>query len=89
VDLAEALRRDRRVALGVSTRSLVQAVGALQVWAMSQGRDFVSPRDVKALAVPLFSHRLDLTPGVKDAAQIVTECVTPIIESMTRKTLVA
>ena len=33
VDIAQALRKDRRVALGVSTRSLIQAMPALQVWA--------------------------------------------------------
>jgi MoxR-like ATPase len=87
VDLAAALRKDRRVALGISTRSLVQAIPALQARAMLSGRDFVSPRDIKALAVPLFSHRLELAPGVKDADAVVIDCATPIIEAATRRTL--
>ena len=89
VDAAEKLRNDDRVALGISTRSLVLALPALQVWAMVHGRDFVSPLDVKTLAVPLFSHRLDLPPGVDNAEEIVTECVAPAIERATRKTLLA
>jgi MoxR-like ATPase len=87
VDIANALRQDRRVALGVSTRSLVLALPALQARAVMVGRDFVSPQDIKALAVPLFSHRLTLVPGFKDADTVVTECVTPIVEHMTRRSL--
>jgi MoxR-like ATPase len=86
-DVCEALRKDRRVLLGISTRALVLAVPALQAWAMLHGRDYVTPRDLKALAAPLFSHRLKLTPGVPDADAVVAECVAPVVEAYTRKTL--
>ncbi|MDR3636242.1 MAG: AAA family ATPase [Isosphaeraceae bacterium] len=89
VDVAEALRKDKRVALGISTRCLVLAIPALQVWATIHGRDYVSPRDLKALAVPMFSHRLELAPGVNDPNTVVAECVLPVIERVTRKSLKA
>ena len=63
------------------------ALPALQVWAVLQGRDYVTPLDVKTLAGPLFGHRLDLLPGVKDADLVVQECIRPIIEKVTRRTL--
>jgi MoxR-like ATPase len=87
VDIAQALRKDRRVALGVSTRSLIQAIPAMQAWALVQGRDFVSPRDVQKLAAPLFSHRIELVPGAKNADDVVMDCVNPIVEKVTRKTI--
>ena len=87
VDISMALRHDRRVALGVSTRSLVLAIPALQTRAVMQGRDFVSHEDIKALAVPLFSHRVDLAPGVKDADAVVVENTAKVIETMARRTL--
>jgi MoxR-like ATPase len=87
VDIAQALRKDGRVALGISTRSLVLAIPALQAWAVSHGRDFVSPHDVKTLAVPLFSHRLELVPGEKGPGEVVRQCVDPAVEKWTRKTL--
>jgi MoxR-like ATPase len=87
VDVAEAIRHDKRVALGISTRCLVVAIPALQVWAAVHGRDYVSPRDLKALAIPMFSHRLELAPGESDADKVVTECVLKVIESMNRKAL--
>jgi MoxR-like ATPase len=87
VDIAQALRKDSRIAQGISTRSLVLAIPALQVWALLHGRDYVSPRDIKALAVPLFSHRLELLPGVKNPDAVVSECIAPVIEKATRRTL--
>jgi MoxR-like ATPase len=87
VDIAGALRKDPRVSLAISTRSLVMALPALQARAMMLGRDYVSPKDVRALAVPLFAHRLELVPGVRDADAVVTECATPVIEAFTRKSL--
>ena len=89
VDIADALRKDPRVLLGISTRSLILAIPALQVWAMMHGRDFISPRDVKTLAAPIFGHRLELVPGETDPDRIVAECIAPIIESLSRRTLTA
>jgi MoxR-like ATPase len=87
VDIAGALRADKRVALGASTRSLVLALPALQARAVIHGRDFVSPQDIKALAMPLFAHRLELARGARDADTIVAECVAPVVEAATRRTL--
>lgn len=87
VDIGQAIRKDQRVALGISTRSLVLAVPALQARAVLQGRDYVSPLDVKALAVPLFSHRIDLAAGHRDADAVVMDNILPAVEALTRKTM--
>ena len=54
---------DRRVARGVSTRSLVLAIPALQARALVSRRDFVAPEDIESLAIPLFHHRISTVPG--------------------------
>lgn len=87
VDVARALRSDRRVLQGASTRSLVLGLPALQARAMTQGRDYVAPDDVDALLVPLFAHRLELAPGVDDAATVIAECAAPALETMARHSL--
>ena len=87
VDVARALRDDRRVLQGASTRSLVLGLPALQARAMVQGRDYVSPEDVEALLVPLFAHRLELAPGIDDATSVIAECASPIVEKMARLSL--
>lgn len=89
VDIAGSLRSDSRVALAISTRSLVLAIPALQARALMHGRDFVSPKDIKALAVPMFSHRIELVPGCKDPDSVVEECAAASIESATRASLTA
>ncbi len=87
VEIAGRLRDEPRVAQGISTRSLVVAIPALQARAMMHGRDFVSPDDVKALAHPVFSHRLELQPGIVNADEIVNDVMLPVIESLCRQSL--
>lgn len=91
VDIANALRSDPRVLLGVSTRSLVVALPALQVRAAMDGRDFVSPQDIKALAAPLFAHRLTLVPGNRELSSeaIATECTERVLDQITRASVKA
>ena len=56
--LAEATRRAANVALGVSPRGMLALMRACQAYALIQGRDFVTPDDVKALAIPVLAHRV-------------------------------
>ncbi|HSH61232.1 MAG TPA: MoxR family ATPase [Acidimicrobiales bacterium] len=58
VDLAEATRRHAGLALGVSPRATLALQSAARARAASDGRDFVVPDDVKALAGPVLEHRL-------------------------------
>ena len=82
VDIAVGLRNDPRIRQGLSTRSLVVAIPALQARALTQGRDFVSPDDVKALSTPIFKHRLELMPGVSDANEVIEDVMAPIMEAI-------
>jgi len=87
VDIARALREDRRVLQGVSTRSLVLAIPALQTLAMLRGRDFVTPEDISRLVVPIFQHRMELVPGVEDVELVIRECVKAPLDALARATL--
>lgn len=87
VDMATAIRSDERCTQGVSTRSLVQAVPALQTLAMLRGRDYVSPADIEHLAVPLFQHRIALLPGVEDGVAVIRDCMRRPLEALSRATL--
>ncbi|MFW5925245.1 MAG: AAA family ATPase [Myxococcota bacterium] len=87
VDLARELRSDVRVLQGTSTRSLVLALPALQARAVREGRDYVSPEDLEALAPFLFQHRIECAPGVDGAAEVVRECARPQIERLAKQSL--
>lgn len=58
VHIAEESRRHPEVALGISPRGTQALLRAAQAWAMLQGRDYVLPDDIKALAGPVLAHRL-------------------------------
>ena len=60
LDLARATRTDPRVALGLSTRGTLALLRAARVAAGLQGRDYVSPDDIKDVAPWVIPHRLML-----------------------------
>ncbi|HON41561.1 MAG TPA: MoxR family ATPase [Bacillota bacterium] len=62
VQIVTKTRVDRRVQLGASPRGSLALFKLSRSRAMMQGRDFVTPDDVKAVAVPALAHRVLLRP---------------------------
>jgi len=62
VDLAAATRARPSVLVGASPRGSLALVKLARARALLDGRDFVTPDDVKAVAVPALAHRLVLHP---------------------------
>ncbi len=62
VDLVTSTRASQRVQVGASPRGSLALLKLSRCKAAVQGRDFVTPEDVKAVAVPALSHRLMLRP---------------------------
>ena len=60
--LAQESRRHTQVRLGLSMRGCLALVRCAKTWAISQGRSFVLPDDIKDLALPILAHRLILEP---------------------------
>jgi MoxR-like ATPase len=75
--LAHATRGRAELRLGVSPRGSLALLRAAQAWAACEGRGYVVPDDVKAVAEPVVAHRLLLDPeseirGVRPG-QVLTE----------------
>jgi len=62
VDVVNATRESSRVQVGASPRGSLALLKLARCRAALDGRDFVTPDDVKAIAVPALSHRLMLRP---------------------------
>jgi MoxR-like ATPase len=62
VDLVTATRGSTRLAVGASPRGTLALLKLSRARAAIEGRDFVTPDDVKAVAVPALAHRLTLRP---------------------------
>lgn len=69
IELAVATRRSAELVLGASTRAEVLLLLASKAAAAFDGRDFVTPDDVKSLLGPTFRHRLLLRPEAEVAGQ--------------------
>jgi MoxR-like ATPase len=61
VDLVEATRRHSDVYLGASPRASIMILRAARAMAAAEERDFVTPDDVKSLALPSLAHRIIVT----------------------------
>jgi MoxR-like ATPase len=79
VDLVNATRDGARVQVGSSPRGTLALLKLSRCRAAMSGRDFVTPEDVKAVAVPALAHRLMLKP------ELWVQRVTP--EDVVRATL--
>jgi MoxR-like ATPase len=81
VDLANASRSHPSVLLGMSPRAALSLQRAAKAWALLHGRDYVVPDDVKALALPVIGHRLEL----RTARSGAREQVAPVIAELLSK----
>ena len=79
VDIARATRESPSLSLGVSPRGATALMRAARAWAWLNGRDFVTPDDVKALAHATLVHRLGLRPEAElegvDVAQVLASAL--------------
>jgi MoxR-like ATPase len=84
VDLVGQTRTDQRLYLGASPRAGIALLRVSKARALSDGRDYVLPDDVQAVASAVLAHRLILGPEARAngtaPAQIVREAVerTPV-----------
>lgn len=86
--LAEETRRDPNTRLGVSVRGMLAMVRAAKVWAAEEGRTYVLPDDIKALAGPVWEHRLVMDPEAEfsgvTAASVVARVLADIAAPQSR-----
>lgn len=72
VGLASYTRTHARVELGASPRASLGLIVASKAWALLQGRAFVTPDDLRAMAVPVLAHRLMLSSDSSDETKTRT-----------------
>src|SRR5690606_35785615 len=60
VDICRATRTSPSLSLGVSPRGATALLATSRAWAWLTGRSFVTPDDVKSLALPTLRHRVQL-----------------------------
>lgn len=79
-------RQHPAVRVGASARAAITLLRCAQAHAVLRGRDYVTPDDVQALAVPVLAHRLQLQSFASPA--VPAEGGTPSAESVVREVAV-
>ncbi|NYD76713.1 MoxR-like ATPase [Arthrobacter cupressi] len=82
VDVVRATRAAPSFQLGVSPRGATALLTSSRAWAWLSGRDFVTPDDVKALALPCLRHRVGLRPEAQMDGVHVDEVLGSILASV-------
>jgi MoxR-like ATPase len=80
VALLRHTRASSRLALGASPRSGIALLRVAKARALAEGRDYVLPDDVKAIAGPVLAHRLILAPEARSAGLTAEEIVGEAVE---------
>ena len=79
VDIIQSSRKNQSLTLGASPRAGLALFKASQARAALDGRDFVTPDDVKELALPVLSHRLIVASNARlrgrTAGQVLREII--------------
>ena len=80
VDLAGATRTLSEVRLGASPRATLQLVRGARAQAALNGREYVIPDDIHAIAVPVLTHRLVLTTEAHAARRSAADTVRSVLQ---------
>ncbi len=79
IDLVDATRHRRQVAVGASPRGSLALLKLTRAWAAIQNRDYVLPDDVKRFVHPALIHRLILQPDLWMTRQAGEQVLTDIV----------
>jgi MoxR-like ATPase len=82
VGLSTATRSHEEISLGVSPRASIAILKAARVSAAVAGRNYVTPEDVRALIVPVFSHRVQLSSVGLQRRRSVADVLSAVVASV-------
>jgi MoxR-like ATPase len=80
VRLVRATRETPDLETGASPRSAANLATAARARAVLQGRDYVIPDDIKALALPALRHRVILSPAAEIEGRQTDQIIQGLIE---------
>jgi MoxR-like ATPase len=82
VDIVRETRQSDSVLVGAGPRASQGLILASRAQAVIEGRDFVTPDDVKTMAVPVLAHRLILRPELEIEGLTVMEVIQDIMQEI-------
>jgi MoxR-like ATPase len=82
VDVVRSTRQHESVLVGAGPRATQSLIMASRAYAAISGRDFVTPDDIKAMALPVLEHRLILRPEFEIEGLTVPEVIQQVLQQI-------
>lgn len=82
VQIVQNTRKNTGIILGASPRASVAVMTAAKAFAAINGRDFVTPDDIKKVVVPVLHHRIILTPEKEMEGILAKEIINQVLEGI-------
>jgi MoxR-like ATPase len=82
VDIVRATRQHESILVGAGPRATQSLMLACRAYAAMSGRDFVTPDDIKSMAVPVLEHRLILRPEFEIEGLGTAEVIQQILQQI-------
>lgn len=86
VTIIEETRQAKQIRVGSSVRGARNLTKLAKTWALANGRNFITPDDVKYLAGPVLAHRIVLTPDAEFDGVRPEQIVAQVLETVTPPT---
>ncbi len=80
--IIQETRNNAMLFLGASPRASIAILNGAKAYAMISGRDFVSPEDIKFVALPVLRHRIILSPEKEMEGVTTDEVVKQIVDKV-------
>ena len=80
--IVDSTRSNANLYLGASPRASIAIMDASKALAAINGRDFITPEDIKKVAAPILAHRIILTPEREMEGFTAEKVVQQLIESL-------
>ena len=82
VNICRATRESQGISLGAGTRGAISLIQVGKAYALMNGRDFVTPDDVKSASLPVLRHRVQLAPELAISGQNIDDSIANIVNAV-------
>ncbi|HVL89015.1 MAG TPA: MoxR family ATPase [Actinomycetota bacterium] len=82
VEIVAVTRASGELTLGASPRASLALLRASRAYALTEGRDYVVPDDIKTLAVPVLAHRVIAAPEAEMSGRTAGDVIEDLLEEV-------
>lgn len=82
LQIVRRTRETEEIRFGASTRAGISIGKAARAWAYLEGRDYVTPDDVKVVVKPALRHRIQLSPHIELEGATIDQIIEEMVGSI-------